>query len=92
MRRVHAGSAVNARQFLWIWLVSSEPPADLRDGLCVGDWDTWDPQNDGETADVADARHQRAIALCQSGPVRAECAAWLPGLPSCKGGTVAFQK
>ena len=49
--------------------------ADLRDGLCVGDWDTWDPQNDGETADVADARHQRAIALSQSGPVLAECAA-----------------
>ncbi len=69
-------------------LVSSERPpipldlagvlgdsADLRDGLCVGDWDTWDPQNDGETADVADARHQRAIALSQSGPVLAECAA-----------------
>ena len=42
--------------------------------------------------DVADVRHQCAIALSQSGPVLAECAAWLPGLPSCKGGTVAFQK
>ncbi len=89
---MHAGSAVNAADSFGFGWCHRSLRADLRDGLYVGDWDTWDPQNDGETADVADARHQRAIALCKGCPVLAECAAWLPGLPSCKGATVAFQK
>ena len=53
----------------------------LRDGACVGDWATFDPKGESESPEDAGRRHNRAITICATCPVLAECKAWLAGLP-----------
>ena len=54
---------------------------DLRQGLCVGDWETFDPRHDGEDLEAAEQRHAKAKAICAVCPILAECESWLAGLP-----------
>lgn len=53
----------------------------LRGARCRGRHTLFDPRHDDEPAEVADARHLQALALCQQCPAIAECEQWLDALP-----------
>lgn len=53
----------------------------LRSARCRGRHSLFDPRNDGEPAEVSDARHRQALALCQACPALGECQRWFASLP-----------
>lgn len=54
---------------------------DLRDGLSVGGWATFDPRHEGEALESAEQRHAKAKAICAVCTILSNCVAWLAGLP-----------
>lgn len=53
----------------------------LRGARCRGRHELFDPQAEGEFAEVAEARHVQAVWICEACPALADCRAWVDSLP-----------
>lgn len=53
----------------------------LRGARCRGRHQLFDPQDDDEPDEVADARHLQALGLCEACPAIVDCEAWFESLP-----------